>query len=136
MSAYSNGRDGGKHVKDETVDSEKPWSQMRERVGEEDERALAVFDPHQYYNEQVGRLVISPECILLCLSFDELETDVCPANREARAEFGAEVADRLKLSRDGTKVLWPQPTDDPRDPMNVCSMSSLLRAEANFEGTS
>ena len=38
---------------------------------------------------------------------------------EARVEFGEKVAARLKLSRDGTKVLWPQPSDDPEDPQNV-----------------
>ncbi len=46
------------------------------------------------------------------------------AYREARIEFGEKVASRLKLSRDGTKVLWPQPSDDPNDPQNVgCSMT-------------
>ena len=39
--------------------------------------------------------------------------------REARIEFGDEVASRLKLSPDGKTVLWPQPTDDPEDPQNV-----------------
>ncbi|KAI0691854.1 MFS general substrate transporter [Cytidiella melzeri] len=37
---------------------------------------------------------------------------------EARIEFGDEVADKLKLSADGTTVLWPQPRDDPEDPQN------------------
>jgi hypothetical protein len=40
-------------------------------------------------------------------------------NREARIEFGEVIASRLKLTNDGTKVLWPQPTDDPEDPQNV-----------------
>lgn len=39
--------------------------------------------------------------------------------REAKVEFGEHVASKLKLSKDGTKVLWPQPTDDPEDPQNV-----------------
>ena len=39
--------------------------------------------------------------------------------REAHAEFGEEVASRLKLSPDGKTILWPQPTDDPEDPQNV-----------------
>ena len=39
--------------------------------------------------------------------------------REAKIEFGEAIAARLKLSRDGKKVLWPQPTDDPDDPQNV-----------------
>ena len=37
---------------------------------------------------------------------------------EAAAEFGEEIASRLKLSSDGTKVLWPQPSDSPNDPQN------------------
>ena len=41
--------------------------------------------------------------------------------REAKVEFGEAIAARLKLSKDGTKVLWPQPTDDPEDPQNVGS---------------
>lgn len=40
-------------------------------------------------------------------------------SREAKIELGEAVAAKLKLSADGTKVLWPQPTDDPEDPQNV-----------------
>lgn len=52
-----------------------------------------------YHEHNAGRLVVDPE--------------------EARIEFGDAVAKKLKLSSDGTKVLWPQPTDDPDDPQNV-----------------
>ncbi|KAJ7764467.1 hypothetical protein B0H14DRAFT_2633587 [Mycena olivaceomarginata] len=38
--------------------------------------------------------------------------------RQAKVEFGEDVASRLKLSADRTKVLWPQPTDSPLDPQN------------------
>ena len=38
---------------------------------------------------------------------------------EAREEFGDEVASKLKLTKDGRFVLWPQPSDDPEDPQNV-----------------
>ena len=38
---------------------------------------------------------------------------------EAREEFGNEVASKLKLTKDGRFVLWPQPSDDPEDPQNV-----------------
>ena len=38
--------------------------------------------------------------------------------REAKIELGEVAAAKLKLSEDGTKVLWPQPTDSPRDPQN------------------
>ena len=40
-------------------------------------------------------------------------------SREARVEFGEKIVSRLKLSPDGTKVLWPQLSDDPEDPLNV-----------------
>ncbi|CCM05345.1 uncharacterized protein FIBRA_07559 [Fibroporia radiculosa] len=56
------------------------------------------IDLFTYHERNAGRLVLDPE--------------------EAKIEFGEEVAKRLKLSRDGTKVLWPQPTDDPEDPQN------------------
>ncbi|ESK90815.1 mfs transporter [Moniliophthora roreri MCA 2997] len=51
-----------------------------------------------YHEEHAGRLIIDP--------------------REAKIEFGEETASKLKLSRDGSKVLWPQPTDSPKDPQN------------------
>lgn len=51
--------------------------------------------------------------LLFCLSFDFL-------NSKARIEFGETFTSKLKLTDDGTTILWPQPTDDPRDPQNVC----------------
>ncbi|KAG9311613.1 hypothetical protein JVU11DRAFT_7823 [Chiua virens] len=51
-----------------------------------------------YYEEAAGRLVVDPQ--------------------QAKVEFGEDVASRLKLSEDGTIVLWPQPTNDPNDPQN------------------
>ena len=39
--------------------------------------------------------------------------------REAYIEFGDDIASTLKLTKDGTKILWPQPYDDARDPQNV-----------------
>lgn len=51
-----------------------------------------------YHERNAGRLVVKPE--------------------EARVEFGDDIAKRLKLSRDGRTILWPQPTDDPDDPQN------------------
>ena len=29
------------------------------------------------------------------------------------------MASKLKLTKDGRFVLWPQPSDDPEDPQNV-----------------
>ncbi|EJT98007.1 MFS general substrate transporter [Dacryopinax primogenitus] len=37
---------------------------------------------------------------------------------EARREYGAHVAVKFKLTPDGKYILWPQPTEDPRDPLN------------------
>ncbi|PAV19715.1 MFS general substrate transporter [Pyrrhoderma noxium] len=59
-----------------------------------------------YYEEKAGSLVVDPA--------------------EARVEFGEKVAARLKLSRDGTKVLWPQPSDDPEDPQNWNDRRKLI----------
>ncbi|KAH9855655.1 MFS general substrate transporter [Lenzites betulinus] len=60
--------------------------------------AESEFDLVSYHEHNAGRLVVDPE--------------------EAKIEFGERVAKKLKLSADGTKVLWPQPTDDPEDPQN------------------
>ena len=46
---------------------------------------------------------------------------------EAREEFGDEVTAKLKLTKDGRFVLWPQPSDDPEDPQNVRLFLSSLR---------
>ncbi|PBK81159.1 MFS general substrate transporter [Armillaria gallica] len=56
------------------------------------------IDLATFHEKHAGRLVIDPA--------------------EAKIEFGETFASRLKLSRDGTKVLWPQPTDSARDPQN------------------
>ncbi|THH09580.1 hypothetical protein EW145_g1919 [Phellinidium pouzarii] len=63
-------------------------------------------DLANYYEEKSGSLVVDPE--------------------EARIEFGEAIASRLKLSRDGTKVLWPQPSDDPNDPQNWSNSRKML----------
>ncbi|KAK0220214.1 major facilitator superfamily domain-containing protein [Armillaria fumosa] len=56
------------------------------------------IDLATFHELHAGRLVIDPA--------------------EAKIEFGETFASRLKLSHDGTKVLWPQPTDSARDPQN------------------
>ncbi|EIW55925.1 MFS general substrate transporter [Trametes versicolor FP-101664 SS1] len=61
-------------------------------------QAESEFNIFTYHEHNAGRLVVDPE--------------------EAKIEFGEKVAKKLKLSEDGTKVLWPQPTDDPEDPQN------------------
>ncbi|THU97475.1 MFS general substrate transporter [Dendrothele bispora CBS 962.96] len=64
------------------------------------ELSSSVSDINLYtlHEERAGRLVVDPE--------------------EAKIEFGEAIASKLKLSHDGTKVLWPQPTDSPNDPQN------------------
>ncbi|OCH89126.1 MFS general substrate transporter [Obba rivulosa] len=75
-------------------------SQSEKQIAAEQPVAVSEsqFDLLSYHEHNAGRLVIDPE--------------------EAKIEFGEAVAKKLKLSPDGTKVLWPQPTDDPEDPMN------------------
>ncbi|KIM76222.1 hypothetical protein PILCRDRAFT_12978 [Piloderma croceum F 1598] len=53
---------------------------------------------YSFHEQRAGRLVIDPE--------------------EAKIEFGDTFTSKLKLTEDGTKILWPQPTDDPEDPQN------------------
>ncbi|TFK62231.1 MFS general substrate transporter [Pluteus cervinus] len=59
------------------------------------------IDIYTYHEQRSGRLVLDPA--------------------EAKIEFGESVALRLKLSEDGSKILWPQPTDSPDDPQNWSS---------------
>ncbi|GLB39339.1 putative MFS general substrate transporter [Lyophyllum shimeji] len=56
------------------------------------------IDIYSFHEKRAGRLVIDPA--------------------EAKIEFGEAVASKLKLSEDGTKVLWPQPHDTELDPQN------------------
>ncbi|KAN0086081.1 Major facilitator superfamily domain containing protein [Tylopilus felleus] len=64
------------------------------------------IDLFAYYEEAAGRLVVDPE--------------------QAKVEFGEAVASQLKLSNDGTMVLWPQPEDDPNDPQNWSDQRKAL----------
>ncbi|OBZ77899.1 hypothetical protein A0H81_02051 [Grifola frondosa] len=67
-------------------------------IGRDAVLSVCELDLVSYHEHNAGRLVVDPE--------------------EAKIEFGEDVAKKLKLSRDGTKVLWPQPSDDPEDPQN------------------
>lgn len=64
------------------------------------------FDPASYYEQAAGRLVIDPQ--------------------QAKVEFGETLASMLKLSPDGSTILWPQPTDDPNDPQNWSDRRKVL----------
>ncbi|CAK5272185.1 unnamed protein product [Mycena citricolor] len=70
----------------------------KQSVGVEEGKSVESIDLYSFHEQAAGRLVIDPG--------------------EAAIEFGEAFASRLKLSRDGTKVLWPQPTDSPHDPQN------------------
>lgn len=78
---------------------------------------VAEFDLYSYHENRAGRLVVDPQYVALTIPLVRLTS--CRIHREAKIEFGEEIASRLKLTSDGTKVLWPQPTDDPEDPQNV-----------------
>ncbi|KAJ6473840.1 MFS general substrate transporter [Mycena sanguinolenta] len=71
---------------------------VEEKHGAEHSSEYSDIDLYSFHVQNAGRLVIDPA--------------------EAKIEFGESVASRLKLSPDGTKVLWPQPTDSPDDPQN------------------
>ncbi|KAK0452387.1 MFS general substrate transporter [Armillaria borealis] len=78
------------------IDSEKHGGDSAPSVVlQEDATEIDLATFHELH---AGRLVIDPT--------------------EAKIEFGETFASKLKLSRDGTKVLWPQPTDSARDPQN------------------
>lgn len=82
------------------------------------------FNLLEYHEHNAGRLVVDPEYVYADHSTVAYVLVLTYLRREARIEFGEAVAKKLKLSSDGTKVLWPQPTDDPLDPQNVSCMFS------------
>ncbi|KAG6827559.1 hypothetical protein H0H87_004446 [Tephrocybe sp. NHM501043] len=65
------------------------------------------IDLLSYHEKHAGRLIIDPE--------------------EAKIELGENVATQLKLTTDGTKVLWPQPTDSPDDPQTWSSRRKAIQ---------
>ncbi|KAI0040200.1 MFS general substrate transporter [Auriscalpium vulgare] len=88
-------------------DIEKKAPEVSENVVDVDGDSALSIDFASYHDERAGRLVVDPE--------------------EARIEFGEKVAAQLKLSEDGTKVLWPQPTDSPEDPQNWSARRKTLQ---------
>ncbi|KAL0958247.1 hypothetical protein HGRIS_000401 [Hohenbuehelia grisea] len=91
------------------MSSEKHSTEKREEASDASlhSNSHSDFDLLSYHEQRAGRLIIDPE--------------------EAKIELGAEVTSRLKLSSDGTKVLWPQPTDDPEDPQNWTNRRKALQ---------
>lgn len=87
-------------------------------AGQDASAGSSTIDLLSYHEHNAGRLVIDPEYVVL--SPDSFHVEQLTLRcREAKIEFGEAVAKKLKLSADGTKVLWPQPADDPEDPQNV-----------------
>lgn len=86
-----------------TIQSPPPWlrvtmPQLEKHSDKFDVEVVENFDPASYYEQAAGRLVIDPQ--------------------QAKVEFGEALASTLKLSPDGSTILWPQPADDPNDPQN------------------
>ncbi|OSX63261.1 hypothetical protein POSPLADRAFT_1139517 [Postia placenta MAD-698-R-SB12] len=91
----------GKSISSIAADTEKDV--VEEKIVAVQEREATPSDVtesdfYAYHERNPGRLILDPE--------------------EAKVEFGEECLKRLKLSKDGSKILWPQPTDDPEDPQN------------------
>jgi hypothetical protein len=70
-----------------------------------------------YYEQAAGRLVVDPEYVIVGRAWPTVTHPLLA--RQAKVEFGEVMASRLKLSPDGSKVLWPQPANDPNDPQNA-----------------
>ncbi|KAF8190668.1 MFS general substrate transporter [Mycena galopus ATCC 62051] len=68
---------------------------------------ITEADLLSYHEYNAGRLIVDP--------------------KEAEKEFGREVAALLKLSADGTSILWPQPTSNPEDPQNWSDKQKSLQ---------
>ncbi|KAG8747002.1 hypothetical protein FRC10_002801 [Ceratobasidium sp. 414] len=111
MSDTANKQDSGKPI-DEYVEHHDPQA-----------RILAVKRLHdgQDHNSSDHRLVV----------------DI----KEAEREYGSDVAAALKTAEDGMTILWPQPRDDPDDPLNASAPfvftpnSSLFPLSAQFNTT-
>lgn len=99
MSIHSTEKDGIKEISDQ------PGSEI---------------DLLSFHEQHAGRLVVDPGYVQVRSAWHHLIFNFL--NREAKIEFGEAVASKLKLTSDGTKVLWPQPTDNPEDPQNVRSI--------------
>ncbi|KAK0495912.1 MFS general substrate transporter [Armillaria luteobubalina] len=86
------------------VDSEKHGGDSAPSVILQED--AAEIDLATFHELHAGRLVIDPAYEPLLFNWRQKSNSARPCTS------------RLKLSRDGTKVLWPQPTDSARDPQN------------------
>ncbi|KAE9397963.1 MFS general substrate transporter [Gymnopus androsaceus JB14] len=83
------------------VDMKGTISHIEAFVGSEKDFEYANEDAATFHEREAGRLILDPA--------------------QARVEFGEVFTSRLKLTEDGSTILWPQPTDDPLDPQNWSS---------------
>jgi hypothetical protein len=93
------------------MSKEKVSSENHERSSNDGSEIVLL----SFHEQHAGRLIIDPECVFTTVVAARMDSG---NDREAKIELGAAVAARLKLTKDGTKVLWPQPTDSPKDPQN------------------
>ena len=87
---------------------------IEEKISTSDD--ASEIDLYSFHERYAGRLIIDPAYVYYQITNCKLT--IFHFCREAKIELGAAVAARLKLSEDGTKVLWPQPTDSMLDPQN------------------
>jgi len=96
--------DGPTKTKAEMASEKSAPSNYDSRTSRDDEIGVKVeqnghvSEDSEDVQHNWGRLVVDPE--------------------EAKIEFGEERAAKLKKTPDGKWILWPQPTDDPEDPLN------------------
>ncbi|KAL0060334.1 hypothetical protein AAF712_012900 [Marasmius tenuissimus] len=76
------------------------------RTGKNEGLRISDDDLAVFHEREAGRVIFDPE--------------------EARIELGEEFTSRLKLTKDGKTILWPQPRDDPSDPQNWSSRKKAL----------
>ena len=76
------------------------------------------IDLYSFHEQHAGRLIIDPAYVCPLLLAYIPRTEYFHDSREAKKKLGVAIAAQLKLSEDGMKVLWPQPTDSPLDPLN------------------
>ena len=78
------------------------------------------IDIYSFHEQYAGCLIIDPAgyVFLFLPLLKNHQIDHVNISREAEKELGVAVAARLKLSKDGMKVVWPQPTNSVLDPQN------------------
>ncbi|KAJ3516042.1 hypothetical protein NLJ89_g1381 [Agrocybe chaxingu] len=81
-----------------TATSNSSTEKVDQELIESSGNSASEVNLYSLHELHAGRLIIDPE--------------------EAKIELGDAIASRLKLTPDGTKVLWPQPTDSDKDPQN------------------